>query len=903
MKKIFILMFMTILLVGTISATLEFDNIISYEYKDGVENKVAIIKNAFGLPIIGETIAKAELITSMNNLVIRGENRKVMIWNIENYGEDYENGLNTFDILNMRNSRLENKNYHLEYAIYEDVIVLDYETICEEKFSVQMNMMIENCEKIAVGNHTESQVTDWEILEGNTIPKGNTTIALVTDVKAGDHYDGFPNLFGKDVKKWAEWTESLNEGLVAYYKFEESSGNVIDSLGVSDGTNDGAEQGVSGKIGNSVEFVSANTDTITFPSTATVGGHGFSLGFWVYPHSDTDTRLISQRAATQDWQVYLYSAVANNPIYFSKDTSGAPTEANSIIPVQTNTWSHVMITYNSTGGVHFYINGSETTSGTLSGLIDTNINNIWLGTSNAGGEAYDGLVDELLISDRTFSSDEVGQVYNNHTGITWTDIFSTLTATQSYPVDGFNTTNTILDLSCNFTTSEQNITDVTILVYDSSNNLDYTNTESGLNQEDYNKTWTTTSLDDGEYNWACAGFGSIGINDTTTNRTFTIDTTDPQITINEPTGIINHHVSGDNLTLNWSVIDLNLESCWYNYNTTNISVTCSDNLTQFIVTESSNKNLTFYANDSFGHENSKFTSWDIKVIELNQTYNNETTEGSLETFLANIRLGTGFSIASVSFNYNNSLNLGQSSTSGENTTLRKSDFLVPNVNANTNISFYWDITLSDSTRINLTTQNQTVYNLNLDNCSVFTNELLNFTVVDEEDQTSLPNATIEISINLYDETREIRILNFSHLYENVNPLRICLNRNPNINISYSLDSITRYEDSGRANEYYNIVNHIITNTSTSEKITLYDLNLTDSTEFQLTFTGADFLTVENALIYVNRQYISENTFKTVELPKTDFNGQTILHLVRNDVIYNVVIIKDGEVLGFYNRGL
>ena len=52
---------------------------------------------------------------------------------------------------------------------------------------------------------------------------------------------------------------------------------------------------------------------------------------------------------------------------------------------------------------------------------------------------------------------------------------------------------------------------------------------------------------------------------------------------------------------------------------------------------------------------------------------------------------------------------------------------------------------------------------------------------------------------------------------------------------------------------------------------------------------------------MDRQYISENTFKTVELPKTDYNGQSVLHLVRNNVIYNIRIIKDGVVLGNFEN--
>ena len=69
-----------------------------------------------------------------------------------------------------------------------------------------------------------------------------------------------------------------------------------------------------------------------------------------------------------------------------------------------------------------------------------------------------------------------------------------------------------------------------------------------------------------------------------------------------------------------------------------------------------------------------------------------------------------------------------------------------------------------------------------------------------------------------------------------------------------------------------------------------------------TFTGDDFLPVEGALIFLDRQYIPENVFKTVELPITDDNGQTILHLVRNDVIYSIrVLDASGTVLGSFDE--
>jgi len=374
----------------------------------------------------------------------------------------------------------------------------------------------------------------------------------------------------------------------------------------------------------------------------------------------------------------------------------------------------------------------------------------------------------------------------------------------------------------------------------------------------------------------------------------------PSIIITSP--IISYNIlsNGQSIDLNvTSITNGTLDICKYEYNNINSTINCNVNTTFNYIANINN--LTYCVNDTLGNEICDIREWVVKILEINQSYNNETTEGNLEDYLATIILSPGYSVDSAILVYDGSNNIGQSFSSGDNIILRKTDFSVPNVATNQNLSFYWSLVLSDLTIINLTTQNQTVYSLGLDNCSSFTNELLNFTVVDEEQQTILPNATIEIAVNIYDSSQTNLILNHSNKYVGVNPLAICMNINLSNSSVYSMDVIVRYEDTENANEYYNIVNSTLNNESETQNIILYDLNLTDSTDFQLTFTGSDFLPVENALVYVERQYIGEDKFKTVELPKTDYNGETVLHLVRNKLIYNIIITKDGVVLGNFEN--
>ncbi len=300
----------------------------------------------------------------------------------------------------------------------------------------------------------------------------------------------------------------------------------------------------------------------------------------------------------------------------------------------------------------------------------------------------------------------------------------------------------------------------------------------------------------------------------------------------------------------------------------------------------------------FADSNSTLITIPFSIIS--ESFNSETTEGSTETFELNITLASNLQISTVTLVYNNTNHTGTAfNIAGNNYSLTES-IIIPNVEGVINNSFYWHIISSDGSERNSTQHNQTVSSLSLDDCSSNTIKLFNFTIVDEETQINMSNTTLEVAVNIFSFDESISILNFS-TSNNSNPFQICLNINVTNNTEYSLNVIAKYEvsDPAHAIEYYNIVNSTLNNETQLQSIILYDLLSTDSTEFQLTFKGSDFVAVEGALINLQRQYIEENIFKTVELPLTDSNGQTVLHMVRNDVLYNIEVIKGGIILGSF----
>lgn len=286
-------------------------------------------------------------------------------------------------------------------------------------------------------------------------------------------------------------------------------------------------------------------------------------------------------------------------------------------------------------------------------------------------------------------------------------------------------------------------------------------------------------------------------------------------------------------------------------------------------------------------------------IQNNVTYNSNALESSSQSFILNLSYDSNFySQVSATLYYNNTA-YTSTKTGSNNNFLFSNSLITPDVSAATNISFYWTLSFYNGTTYeyyNTSIYNQSITSLAMDNCTTNTRQLFNFTIKDERLQTNLANTTVEVAFNLYSSDYSAYFLNYSASLS-YNPIRICLSNTFSGNETYYLEGTVSYLASGYAKEYYNFRNYSITNSTFATAIILYDLNSSDSTDFKLIFTGFDYQRVSNALVYLERQYISENQFKTVELPVTDSNGETILHMVRNDQRYNIRIVKDNEILG------
>lgn len=801
---IFLIFCMAIFSINLGSA-MEIDNRGDYDTK----TRTMTIKNSFGF---GSEVASLKLNTPIVNRVGLGY-QKVAEFTVNN-ADDYTNALKEMRFYN-RNDDMKPIQRIFDYKIISviNVLVDDYSLNCRS----YPNGTIQACSRVISGSHYEQREVFSDITSRDLL-KGEVTIGIFTEVQKDDNIEWIPTFYGVEIVEWATWTADLNVDLESYWKLNETSGLLIDSLGQINMTATGSVvYGDTGIIGTAVSYDSnagyfnstgMDLSTIDFGTTG-----DFSYNFWI---KTTDATSGEWVFITNDDNTGGQSPDA--PYYGATLVSGALALAindgtnKQIITSSIDDGVYHMITFiRNVSGTECYgfVDGVMDVLDLSCGAIDASARIMAFGDLR-GDRFLDAIFDEFGIWDRQLTPAEVTQLYNGGSGITH-QVPAAPVVTLNSPIQSLNTTANTIDFNCTAKkVGNKFLQNVTLLLDGELNETRVLGSEIDLTTEIFTKT---VSFDD--HNWSCISSGTDNLTNTPVTRIFNVS----------------------------------------------------------------------------------------KILEINQTFNNITSEGATETFEINFE--SSQSVTAVTLFYNGTPNAGTINAGNFPNISATATVIVPLTTFDVNVTFVWQITLADSTMFNSSSNNQTIMILGIDTCSTFTNQIFNYTLLDEATQVFLDpipeNTSIELDILIFSEDRTALIVNFSNDYDEINSALVCLNLNISNGTIYRMDSTAKYSSLLRETEYHNIRNQTLDNESTSSNIKLFDLLTEDSTEFQITFKDSDFVVVENALIQVNRQYVSEGVFKTVEIPLTDSNGQTVVHLVKNDVIYNFVIVKDGVIIGVFNN--
>ncbi|MFW6186237.1 MAG: LamG-like jellyroll fold domain-containing protein, partial [Halobacteriota archaeon] len=188
--------------------------------------------------------------------------------------------------------------------------------------------------------------------------------------------------------------------LTSYWTFDDCSGN--DSVGNNDGTLYGTEC-VNGRIGSALSF-NGSSDYVDTPLNIDQSGStAYTMQAWVYPTSISGGKhqAISSDDGGHDWSILRegdkWKVFTGNGVW---DTG---------FKVDANIWQHIVAVFIPDEGIKFYKNGKESNISQIG--YDTSDSSISIGRNPAGGEYFEGVIDEVAIYDRELTRFEVYELY------------------------------------------------------------------------------------------------------------------------------------------------------------------------------------------------------------------------------------------------------------------------------------------------------------------------------------------------------------------------------------------------------------------------------------------------------------------------------------------------------------
>lgn len=675
-----------------------------------------------------------------------------------------------------------------------------------------------------------------------------------------------------------------------YLPMDELSGTARDlTLGGHNGTTS-TTKGATGHLSKAYDFNGSGSYVLLTDMQSSSTSHTFYYWLEVDTKASFDMVYDDDSGDAGD-RIFYYTSIgtsSNDHLGIFEGASQCLFVAVANLGTYTN---YVWVVDGGDSEKRLYVNGVEDAT-VCSDTAETMGNDVAIGTAEqVHGNYYDGSMDEVI-----YWNEEKNTTFILHlTSMkTVNPVFSAeqdnsqINVTLIEPLNNFEDNDGMIFFNCSCEDSV-NCTYLNMTV-------DGTQVNSSIEVGNYSISFTNNSIPDGSYTWYCSG-GSLTEDINSSTFSFEVDSTNPSINITYPNATFDVLTEAQSLDLNWTVNDTNLDACFYSYNGTNTTVTCSANTTDFNFTRN-DFSINFFANDTFGHEFNVDHPIPTKSVVFDEGWGEAVVEGSTETFYLTVDMNSSHAIDTAFLIYNDTFYVATFNIAGSIYNLSY-DLNIPGVPSTQNFTFFWQYNLADSTQINYSEHNQTVTNLNIGNCSFYNITLFNFFLDEERSQNDLLG-DIEVDIDIRTEDRTINVIEHSENFTNVSSASICL-ENDLGSSTFAMDTVITYSSGGFASEVYNYYDFTLINSSLPQNVTLFDLNSSFSTDFLVTYKDESFLPVDKALISIQRKYVSEGVFKTVELPITDQFGQTVGHFDTEKGIYTVIVSVGGSVVATFNE--
>ncbi len=483
-------------------------------------------------------IIQAQRLTPQNNYIIdvgKGVLQVVAKYNLSDFDKTKKNVFTKTEFYNLnKKMKKEERYFEWRWKNTSSHLETNYRRDCSTELVWndvnKTNDEVETCVLVEDG---KKEVYDYEWIkftELSEIEKG-VEVGLFVDVLRGEHIEYIPTFAGVEITEDAEWTESLNVGLVSYWAHEDASGATLtDNVSSNDGVIDGADWSASGLNGYALYYVSANTDYTKIDESVSIyNSDTYSIFLWVNSDSNTESSILCARWGDGSGDSNHLATRADGGYYWVVDTGLGPKVVEPVpdlIP-SAGDWHSFAMVYNGVNATLYYDGVEQNDAEATTGAFSTTRPIVFGAYDDLTGGWLNGLIDEVGWWNRTLSLSEIEQLNNR---ITWTDEFGDSTppsVTINTPTNTTYTTNTI-----NFNATATDNIEIDSCLYSLNSGVTNYTLTNETSVDDYYGTNTTMAQGSHIVNFYC--------NDTSNNLndsesiTFYIDSINPSATTNTP---------------------------------------------------------------------------------------------------------------------------------------------------------------------------------------------------------------------------------------------------------------------------------------------------------------------------------------------------------------------------------
>lgn len=279
------------------------------------------------------------------------------------------------------------------------------------------------------------------------------------------------------------------------------------------------------------------------------------------------------------------------------------------------------------------------------------------------------------------------------------------------------------------------------------------------------------------------------------------------------------------------------------------------------------------------------------VVVLTESFNATTTENEDENININITYRSDlYNQINAVLVYNNTNVTPTDFQTGDNI-FYSADIKTPIIDLNANINFHWEFRLLNTTSgFNKTVLStvktqfvQDITNLILaTSCAAGFHPAVNFTSVEEHNITRLLTDT---EVNIKYGITNLTAITINESFNNIESFLVCINQSVN-NIKIGQGEVF-YGEGDYVERRFFVFNGVALSNTTTIVYSLHNLIATDATSFLIRVRDVALNPFANIYASLLRWYPERNEYRTVEMSRTDENGEAVFKVIPEDVDYRI----------------